>query len=84
MALVGDAVWSEGRESGTPIAKVTAAPSVFSVRSNNTTEILGQSIRFAPWRDIRNNIIRRLSKFSWIDHFEIICRMQGNGAGLLG
>jgi len=29
--LVGDAAWSEGRESGTPIAKVTAAQSVYSL-----------------------------------------------------
>ena len=82
--MVGDAVWSEGRESGTPIAKVTAAQSVFSVRSNNTTETLGQSNLFRMVGAIRETSIRRLSKFSWIDHFEIICRMQGNGAGLLG
>ena len=64
--------------------KVTAAQSVFSVRSNNTTENEGSQIRFGLWRALRAETIRRLSKFSWIDHFEIICRMQGNGAGLLG
>lgn len=26
----------------------------------------------------------QVSKFSWIDQFEIICRMLNNGAGLLG